>query len=409
MAISFPNGIVKATGVGVTSVTTGSVTTTTGSTFAIGCSYGASFWGTIDSFSDSKSNTYTSTGSAITDGIKIELAYCENGTGGSGHTATVDGAGSNTDFPVVYFVELAGAATASYDSGAHAKGADTGSPFTITSGTLAQADSAILVLAAAWEGGTINQDITTGYTVTKEDDYANFFGSAMGRKVVSSTSAETATYSPGGTGANTVLGIYAFKAASAAASTINAAAGVATTSTLTGSSTNQAAITAAAGVATTSTMAGSSTDQATISAAAGVATTSAMVGTGITQSTITAAAGQATASTLTGASTAQAAISEAAGLATTSTLAATAIATASFDPAQGVATTSTLFAVGASEFVAAAGQATTSNMAGSSTAQASFVPASGIASTATMVGRDASAPPGTSGSTFRPTYRPRRR
>ena len=402
MAITFPNALV-AQGSGVTTVTTGNATTTSGSTFLVVASYGMAFAGSANTPTDSKSNTYTLIDTQDGPDGGMRAWYSSNGTGGSSHNATVTFPAS--DFPVIEFLEMAGAATSSLDASSLASETDAG-PYVITSGTLAQADSAVVFWAGSSAAGTQNYAAST-FTIASQTDGDNYWSSCIGYKAVSSTSAVTATIT--GITGTTNEGIVAFKAASSSASAITAASGVATTSTMTGASTAQSTPSAAAGIATTSTLVGSSTDQATISASVGVATTSTMVGTGIVQSTITAAAGQATTSTMTGGATAQATMSSAAGVATTSTLAATAIATASFGLAQGVATTSTLLAVGSSLINPATGQATTSTMTGSSLAQASFVPSSGIASTATMVGSDASAPPGSSGSTFRPTYRPRRR
>lgn len=209
MAIAFPN-VVKAVGSGATSVTTGGVTTTTGSTFLIGCSFGQAFWGTISSFTDSKGNTYTRLGAQLVEGILVELAYCSNGVGGTGHTATVTGPGS-ADYPTVFFAELSGAAVASYDAGATVKASDSSAPYAITSGALTQADSAVVVLSSSWEGGVVNQGVSTGYAVVKEDDYGNYFGGCFGYKTVNSTAAETATIT--GVAAGTAMTIAAFKAA----------------------------------------------------------------------------------------------------------------------------------------------------------------------------------------------------
>ena len=215
MAITFPNAV-KAVGSGVASVTTSGVTTTSGSTFVIGCTFGQGFWGSIGSFTDSKGNTYTRTGTQAVEGVLFELAYCENGVGGAGHTATVTGSSGN-DYPTAFFLEIAGAAAASYDAGATVKVADTSAPFSVTSNALAQADSAIVAISTSWEGGVVNQDITSGYTVLKEDDYGSYFGGAFGYKTVASAAAQTATTT--GVTASTALGIFAFKAAGGGANT----------------------------------------------------------------------------------------------------------------------------------------------------------------------------------------------
>lgn len=423
MAISFPN-VVKATGNGVTSVTSGSVTTTTGSTFLIFCTGGSA---TPTSFGDSKSNTYTQIAALAKSGARYTAHRSENGTGGSGHTATVNF--DTTEFPVLHFVEAAGAATASYDSPTLNTDQSADLDSITTSSTLAQADSAVFSFYSSNAAGTLTYNIASGgWTVSSETDGNTYWSGAIAYKTVSSTSAVTVTWDDAG-GSN-LLGIFALKAAaggstitpadgvattstmtgsSTAAATIDDAAGVATTSTMTGSSAAAASFTAAAGVATTSTMAGEAIAVAAFVSASGQATTDTMVGASTAAATITSAAGQATTDTLAGSSVAAATFDDAAGIATTATMTATATAVAAFIAAQGVATTSTLFSdQGTAAIVPAAGLATTSTMTGASTAVASFLPAAGVATTATMVGSDASAPGG-SGALFRPTFRPRRR
>lgn len=202
MAITFPN-VIKAVGSGVTSVTTSGVTTTTGSTFALFCSWGSA--GTAVP-SDSKSNTYTQI-AALSKGVKHTSWYKTNGTGGSGHTGTVTFNAS--EYPVLYFVEMAGAAASSYDGTSLAtdQSADLNS---ITSGTLAQADSAVLTWYASGSGGARTY-AASGYTVSSETDGDNYWTSAVGRKTVSATTPVNATWTLDG--GSTVLGIVAFKAA----------------------------------------------------------------------------------------------------------------------------------------------------------------------------------------------------
>ena len=200
MAITFPNAT-KAVGSSVSSVTTSGVTTTTGSTFLISCSRGV---GVTATPSDSKGNTYTQI-AALSNNSALTVWYCSNGTGGAGHTATITlGA---ADYPVLHFVELAGAATASYDSGALATNNDAQ---TITSGTLAQADSAVVSWIASNSGGAQNY-AATGYTVARETDGDNYWTSAVGYKAVSSTTAQGITWT--GVGGTTPIVIAAFKAA----------------------------------------------------------------------------------------------------------------------------------------------------------------------------------------------------
>jgi hypothetical protein len=111
----------------------------------------------------------------------------------------------------------------------------------------------------------------------------------------------------------------------------------------------------------------------TITAAAGTSTTSTLTGSSAARGALTAAVGTSTAGTLTGRSVARAAITAADGTSTTSTLAAVIPpGTATISPAAGTSTTSTL--------------------AGQSVARASIVAAAGSSSGAILVGRDANAP-----------------
>lgn len=254
---------------------------------------------------------------------------------------------------------------------------------------------------------------TTGYTAIGQDPGDNITYSAA-YKILSAEAAQSATWTWSGSGYtfHYIAVAAVFKADDSGGTTdaaITPAAGVATTSTLTGSSTAASTITPAAGVATASTMAGSSTDAASFTSASGSATTSTLASNAIVTSSFVSADGVATTSTLASNAIVSASFTDASGTATTATLTATATAVASFVEAQGVATTSTLIAFGASVIDPAVGQATTSTLAATVTAAASFLPATGIATTSTLIGSDASAPPGGSPSAFRPIFRPRRR
>lgn len=207
MAITVPN-VVKAVGSGVTSVTTSGVTTTTGSTFLIICSCGN---GPTMTPSDSKGNTYTLIDNQVASGAQISGWYKTNGTGGAGHTATVSISG--TEYPVLHFIELAGADAASFDATSVNSGTASG-PYSLTSGTLAQADSLVVAWAASDAAGAQNY-AASGYTVNRETDGDNYWTSANGYKQAGSTSAQTATWT--GIGGVVAMGIAAFKAAAGGA------------------------------------------------------------------------------------------------------------------------------------------------------------------------------------------------
>lgn len=130
---------------------------------------------------------------------------------------------------------------------------------------------------------------------------------------------------------------------------------------------------------------------ATITQADGVATTSTLAGTSTAESAITSVAGAATASTLTGSSVAAATITQADGVATTSTLV-----------GEGLA-------AGTAAFVAASGAATTSALAGTSTAESAITQATGSATASTLVGSDAAQVVSYSGGFWWPHQRKRTR
>ncbi len=176
------------------------------------------------------------------------------------------------------------------------------------------------------------------------------------------------------------------------ASTITAATGASTASTLTASSTAASTPTAAAGAATASTVAASSTAAAAITSATGAATASTLTGSAVVAGAITAAAGVGTGGTLvgTGLTAGASAITPADGAATASTLAGSSVAASAITPAAGVATGEVLVGTGIiagqTDIIAAAGTATTSALAGSSVAAAAIVPAAGVATANVMGG-----------------------
>jgi len=203
-----------------------------------------------------------------------------------------------------------------------------------------------------------------------------------------STAATTPTAAAGAATASTVA------ASSTAASAITSATGAATASTLTGSAFVAGAMTAAAGVATGETLTASSVAAGAITAAVGVATGSTITGTGLTAgaSAITPAAGTTTAATMAGASTAAATLTAAAGVATGATLVpAATVVSASMTPAAGTTTAATFAAsaVAASVAVAAAGASSAQVMAASSVAAAAITAAAGSSVCGTLANADA--------------------
>jgi hypothetical protein len=213
MAGSVRTSIFAGASSGTTSLTTGSITTlSSGSTFVVSNN---SEGGRANTPTDSKSNGYTATRAEATSGSGggCRLWYKENGTGGSSHTATVTYSGSS--LPSITLTELTGVDPASFDSGSANGGNDNGSPYTITSGTLAQADSIVLCLLGSDTGsnpGTLAE--STGFTIYASGlNGAVYWVSGMAYKVVSATTALTPSWTAVGA-SDCVLQIAAFKASS---------------------------------------------------------------------------------------------------------------------------------------------------------------------------------------------------
>lgn len=196
-------------------VTTGAVTSSaSGSTFVIGVSFDAGT--TVSTVGDSKSNSYTLAGTTITNGgQKIALYYSQNGTGGSSHTATVTFSG--TAYPSLFFLEITGAATASFDVTGSATG-DSTSPFGdgASTGTLSQANELIVSLIGSTNADTaITYTAGGGFTRAQQTiDGGNYWTGAIGYLVVSSTASVSGnwTISPAGTPSAGVI-LAAFKEA----------------------------------------------------------------------------------------------------------------------------------------------------------------------------------------------------
>lgn len=166
-----------------------SLNTTTGSTFVI-C-VGHNDVRTITSIGDNKGNTYTLTvsGDETGAGQYGRIYRCENGTGGSGHYATVTF--DSSTYVTMFFIEITGAATASYD--VSASNVSFGDPSTVTTATLAQANELLISFLVVQ-----NNNVWTpndGFTKIADSNAVGWVDCAVGYKVVASTSAVTSTWS----------------------------------------------------------------------------------------------------------------------------------------------------------------------------------------------------------------------
>lgn len=178
----------KVTGNGVTSRTTPSRNSvSSGSTFVVQVTDS-----NLDiTVSDSKGNTYTRVGSVS--GNSQDIYISQNGTGGTSHTLTVTWNTGTAD-PVVIFVEVTGVLAASYDLASMTQVANTTSPYVGTTNTLAQANSIVLFLAANGDDGSNDYTPSNGFTlIEQEADAALFWTGGVSYKVVSSTTAVSAS------------------------------------------------------------------------------------------------------------------------------------------------------------------------------------------------------------------------
>jgi hypothetical protein len=195
-----PVGVHSITTTGTTSkTTTGVNTAASGSTFVILVAWNRpiALSGTP---TDNKSNTYTLRGARL-DNFAFDLslaAYvCENGTGGTGHTANAqwgsDAAGS------VGFFEIPGVLAASFDN--IWTGNATASPFNaVTTGTFAQADTLVLgVCSSNSSTNPANASESTGFALVEEStNGASFFLLHAYEKTVAATTALTPSFTVGG-------------------------------------------------------------------------------------------------------------------------------------------------------------------------------------------------------------------
>lgn len=194
-------------------LTTGGGATTTGSTFVIALNYDAgATLSTALSALDNKGNTYVQIGSTQSvSGAKRALYYCANGAGGSGHVASA--AFSASSFGTIYLAEITGAEAAPLD--VNTAGTDATSPFTLASGTLAQADELILALVGNGEGANPMGYASSNMTeLGQEGNGAAFWSSAFFKAAVASTTSFVASFTSNGGNNTHGMMLASFKQAS---------------------------------------------------------------------------------------------------------------------------------------------------------------------------------------------------
>ena len=199
-----------------TSVTTGSVTTaSTGSHFVIIVSCSSS--STINTPSDSKGNTYSAVGTALTGGGVVSQKFeCINGTGGTGHTFTGTKSGGASDGLTLIALEVTGAASASPSDG-HNRQADSATPFTSPGVTTTNANDILIGLisddlAADFTRSVSGASPTSGWTIQQQENAgATYWTGAIKTQIVSATGTYNAGFDTTPDVNNSVVHILTYK------------------------------------------------------------------------------------------------------------------------------------------------------------------------------------------------------
>lgn len=220
----------QAHGSGVTSITTVGMTTTTGNTVVVSIGSGADFTTLTD---NGTSNTVTAVAQPKLNpgGGELDLTVkcLMNINGKAGHTFTANFSGS--DFVSMTASELAGVAASSLDVGSVASGSDLTSPYTVTSGTFAQASEIVLFINEPYCAGTSTFAESTGFTsIGGENDNNTYCGNWNWWKSISATTALTPSVTDStGTGYSGMLTVIAgFKSAAAGGTSVAPGAGAIT-------------------------------------------------------------------------------------------------------------------------------------------------------------------------------------
>lgn len=208
----------SAEGLAASSVTTAAITTTTGNQVYIGTNTTGT--DATTPITDSYSNTWVQVGhSAASSYAYVELWYCANLTGGSGHTFTYTTTGS--DYDTIAVMEFSGMATSSpLDVGGNTYFAGPTNGSSLTTPSLTTLNAADVLIAVGGDDGSavgtrsFNSPFTTPSGAVQSSNAGQPV--AMGYYIISATGAHTATYNPGGINRSSA-GIAAFKQGATAA------------------------------------------------------------------------------------------------------------------------------------------------------------------------------------------------
>jgi len=198
MAISVLASAAAASG-DSTNVTTSAIDTTGASLVVVSMtSYRANAAPTM---SDNKANSWTIlTAYEQSSGARVALAYCNNGTFGSGHTFTLSGASS---YPAISVIAYSGTDTAdSYDS---VVGDNNLSPGTITPAN----DNSVCVTGMCPSYNPSGVPGLTSGSVVAYQDQSSSFATAIGNLIQESKAAYDPTWSwSGGTNSATTTAVF---------------------------------------------------------------------------------------------------------------------------------------------------------------------------------------------------------
>lgn len=175
--------------------TTSALATTTGSTIVL------FFAGTIASptFSDNKGNTYSTPVIATYNGTFRTGAYCycQNVTGGSGHTFTV--AGGSNDSLILFAVELTGAATLGGEDKTTTPVSSSASPLVVQSITPNTSNTLVLNFGAVLNATSATNNAaggSGGFTIVDSGEESSFgTGGIVSYKLVGTAAAVQDSYS----------------------------------------------------------------------------------------------------------------------------------------------------------------------------------------------------------------------
>jgi hypothetical protein len=187
----------------------------TGDTIGVWFNYGVPTDPT--SVTDTAGNVYTQRGKVSRAGGFTAFLYtCENATGDANLRVTLNI--GFTEYPTMAVAVMRDVVTSSVLDVLTTDGVDTTQPWTLSSGTLAQADEIVFGFVGSDSGGP-SDTFTEGSGMTKLGEVVDsglYWTGALAYVVVSATTARTQSWTNSGGGANSTQIVASFKGAAAA-------------------------------------------------------------------------------------------------------------------------------------------------------------------------------------------------